>query len=305
MVKKTDRARAVRRARERVTEAKANRPRVGPKRGRDAALMDLRNPAALGAEIRRQIARLHGGSSAKAAVAVGMPKSTLDALVAGSRQRVTLRTFVALGQLLPENRAMWGSLILPKDGQFAFVAYKLWIRSWFNRMREEKGAGEAVTVGVPGLVWRGLEHERNVLLDRVRRVAPEVLNDLYALANDRRFLVDRLALALFRTLEPLLDAHSSGGVERHHSELDDQELRKFVKAGFDREMILLLPRSGDVERAQAAEPISVGPAGATSIADEIDRELRSRENPGEPRTVIEHAIHALTPEPELSPRRKG
>lgn len=136
-----------------------------------------------------------------------------------------------------------------------------------------------------------------MLFDRVRQVCPETLNDLTALASDRRFLTDRLALALFRTLEPLLDSHASGGIERHHSELDDQELRKFVRAGFDREMILLLARPGDIERAQAVEPLSVGradPAGP-SIAHEIDRFLRSRKSGGSPRTVIEHAVRAITP----------
>lgn len=207
---------------------------------------------------------------------------------------------MALGNLLPDDRARWGSVILPKDAQYAFVAYKLWIHGWLNRVREEKGAGQAVTVGVPGLVWRGFAVEWNVLLDRVRRVTPDVLNDLNALANDRRYMTDRLALALFRTLEPLLDAHSSGGIERHHSELDDQELRRFVRAGFEREMILLLARPGDIERAQSAEPLSIGrtdPAGP-SIGDEIDRVLRSSERGGEPKTVIEHAIDALTPLPE-------
>lgn len=257
-------------------------------------MVGLQNPAALAAEIRRQVAQSYGGNVSRAADAVGLSQSTLSGLVRGSRRRVTLRTFVALYKLLPDNRAKWGSWVLPTESQLALAAYMFWLRQWFNRVQEEKGAGESVTTGVPGLTWRGVASEWDAVLDRVAAVTPEVVRSLANLAKDRRFFTDRVALVILRILEPLIDSHSSGGIERHHTELSDDELAKFVRAGLDREMILLLGREGDIERAQAVRPVSVAPSGP-SISREIERLLRSNANTNEPTPMLGHAIRAVTP----------
>jgi hypothetical protein len=59
----------------------------------------------------------------------------------------------------------------------------------------------------------------------------------------------RARIAFYRILEPLLEARESGFVERSWDELDRSELSRFIRAGMEREKILLR-RSADTQRAQ-------------------------------------------------------
>lgn len=59
----------------------------------------------------------------------------------------------------------------------------------------------------------------------------------------------RVIVAVWRTIEPLLAARETGFIERTWEEMTDAQLRRFVRAGLEREMILL-DRSPDVQRAQ-------------------------------------------------------
>ena len=86
---------------------------------------------------------------------------------------------------------------------------------------------------------------RSPPMPRVRETVP--LRSLTTVSDE----VARLSLMEERTLAPLLQWEASGFTERHWSELTDDELRRFVKAGDERENILAR-RDDDATRVRAA-----------------------------------------------------
>jgi hypothetical protein len=65
-----------------------------------------------------------------------------------------------------------------------------------------------------------------------------------------RHNADRARLAFARIVAPLVDYYDSGGIERHSSEFDREELRAFVRYGVKREL-MMLSRQLDYERVRA------------------------------------------------------
>lgn len=92
-----------------------------------------------------------------------------------------------------------------------------------------------------------LQRERlNDFVAAHRRVAAVLPNHSLALVGD-----NRVVLAWWRILEPLLDWQESGFTERHWSELSDDEFQRFVEAGLERESILS-SRDDDLSRVRGA-----------------------------------------------------
>ncbi|HXT14581.1 MAG TPA: hypothetical protein VN706_03050 [Gemmatimonadaceae bacterium] len=95
-------------------------------------------------------------------------------------------------------------------------------------------------------------------MDRVRAM-PSVYGHFVHRVNTLGLGIerDRIALALLRTLEPLLVAEQTGGIERNWRELDEAELRRFVECGLQRELILLTRANSEI-RAQLSNSTSQG-----------------------------------------------
>ncbi len=65
----------------------------------------------------------------------------------------------------------------------------------------------------------------------------------------------RCTLALYRAVDPLVDAHDTWGVERSWRELDDVDLLlPYLRAALDREEILLRERESELTRIRGAHP---------------------------------------------------
>lgn len=278
----------MRRSRERASRPLRNEPR------RRGAHFTVLAPAALAAEITRQVGR---GSLARAAAAVGMSRQTLHRLAAGRAARITVRTLEQLEQLLPESGLKWAKYILSPDGHQAFVAYVLWLRSSFDQLRRDRGAGSAIEVVHEEAEWRGRSAEWADLVERARRATPDVFTALDALMNDRNFVGDRIQVGLGRILEPLLESYASGGIERYHGTLSDDELADFVRAGFLRETILL-NRDNDLARAQHAikrSPSSRSVDDQNGIVDSLQNLLPSHSpKSGEASGALSHLLKLLT-----------
>jgi len=91
---------------------------------------------------------------------------------------------------------------------------------------------------------------RKELFERVQAL-PGVYGSFVQHVNELGLGGDRprIAVALLRTLEPLLVSRQTGGIERDWRELNDTELRTFIEFGLRRELILLTRADSEV-RAQ-------------------------------------------------------
>ena len=197
---------------------------------------------------------------------------------------------------MSDSRSRWTRHILPTESVQAFVAYWLWLRSSFNQAFRDRGAGLAIEVVHPEAAWNGRSVEWKDLLKRAKRVAPDAFTTLDALASERRFLVDRIQLAVLRMLEPLLESFASGGIERHHRTLTDDDLADFVRAGLRREVVLL-SRENDLARVQHARKKAHLPSLneiPNAILDSLDDLIPGRSADSEPREALSHLIREMT-----------
>jgi hypothetical protein len=114
-----------------------------------------------------------------------------------------------------------------------------------------KGGHEAkVPAPASGHGQRGNRRtELNVMLDRVRREYPRLVETFDNRMRRRGFGPARLLVAHVRVVEPLLESHETGFIERGWDELDRTQQAAFLKAGYKREEILL-SRDDDLERAR-------------------------------------------------------
>jgi hypothetical protein len=213
----------------------------------------ISSPAELAAEIRRQVDRDFEGNLSRAATTVGLPTSTLSRLANGRSTRISNITLRGLHSLLRTDRDRWGSFIYAGDALLRLRDYHVWQVSTSAYLNGK--------LPVSGFEQRhaAFDHNRLMvdrmrLLNRIAMICPEISSGLLALSRSGQYFVDRIELAALRIIDPLCQRAFSGQVEIHHSELSDDEFRRFVKAGFDRELILL-DRESDVARIQT--PISV------------------------------------------------
>jgi hypothetical protein len=85
------------------------------------------------------------------------------------------------------------------------------------------------------------------LIARLEKLRPGALNEFVARAIDAGHDQGRVALAVHRVFEPLLQVRASGYVEIGSEELTDAEYIRFITSGLQREK-LLLKRSPDLNR---------------------------------------------------------
>jgi hypothetical protein len=256
MNRKRDYRRPARRARqsaERATELEALRALRGKRSNaitREAALtIRIADPSALAAHIRREIDARFGGNLSEAARAAGLSQPTLQRLSKGKSKQLGIETMARLHTFMPEDREVWGKAIVTDLATDSLIAYDQWFESYRKQVLFPEGVFPLHSTGP--IPWAIPPREFHALVTKSRGVAPEIFADWEALLVTSKFTSKRMLLALVRIFEPLLTYGLSGGIERHWTELDDQELADFVRAGMRRELILLR-RGADIARAQMA-----------------------------------------------------
>jgi hypothetical protein len=115
------------------------------------------------------------------------------------------------------------------------MAYGLWCADSVRLAKEKQR-----TAGIrykPGAVGKR-EAELRRLISRIENAHVELATKLQNNADRCQLNAERVELAWWRILGPLLETAESGGIERGWQDLDASELRKFVRRGVDREIAL-------------------------------------------------------------------
>jgi hypothetical protein len=128
------------------------------------------------------------------------------------------------------------------------------------RFDTERDGGLVFDLIDSDVVWKRRHAELKGLLRRVDEVLPGKSSNTPGGGKAHA----RLALIEWRVLSPLLQWEESGFTERHWSELSNDELRRFVIAGYERENILAA-RDDDDTRIRAALRTRV-PMPSTDVA---------------------------------------
>jgi hypothetical protein len=223
------------------------------KQRRGARLFAIADREALRAEINRAIEkRALGNLSAAARLArIGQPE--LHRLAHGQIGSISRRTIAALRRLVPADRRhhLEEALVSPEASEL-LRAYDTWTSDWKERFLERKDLGDTY-VGraiqrLPGWeLLRVLEVEH--VLATARTEFPDEFRAFESFLVKQQASGTRARIAFYRILEPLFEGRESGFVERSWDELDRSELSRFIRAGMEREKILLR-RSADTQRAQ-------------------------------------------------------
>ena len=235
-------------------------------RTRRVARLPIRDPIALARLLQDVLEQSHNGSQAHAARAIGGPKKSaseaawqtlLSRLLGCSQRSIQAKTYRRLRELVPNDRhdELFDAVASP-EAWALLEAYDRWIVERGDRFVLRRGMRYRLTPA-------GLRRERGSHFMQRDAELSHLLRHLredVALRSYRRSFEDRatalghsrmrIALAVVRTLEPLLERSESGFIERGWKELSPDELRQFIEAGFARESILLR-RPPRIQRAQA------------------------------------------------------
>lgn len=208
----------------------------------------------LAAQIRAAIREQHGGNVSAAARSVRLNQPELYRLSVGRIGAIGPRTFTRLVKLMRGNvRSIEATLISPRAQRFA-ADHKAWMAAENERFLERRTVGSS-DIAQASQSFAGWEFERIAerveLLAHLRRQLPDLFAGFDRFLVRRQHTAQRADLAYTRIVAPLMDALESGFVERRWQEMKSSELRQFVKAGMQRERILLT-RAPDVQRTQEA-----------------------------------------------------
>jgi hypothetical protein len=147
------------------------------------------------------------------------------AVVAASTLRIVQRL------VDPNEVFALGEALLSADTQHALGVY----RRWIDAANEQRPTRDAQL--------------EKALFERVQREVPDVITEWKEFLQRPGFAKGRGAVALRRLVAPLVEAESSRGIERTHTELSTEEFQRFVRRRWDAETILLR-RPPDLVRAQ-------------------------------------------------------
>ena len=208
---------------------------------------------ALSREISSAIEHKANGNTSAAARVARMRQPELHRLKNGQIGSIGRKAIEGLHRLVPPHRraALQACLVSPAALEFIH-ANESWSTQSRRRFLERGGLGDTPAGRAVQSVL-GWEFQRGLERDHLLRLCREEFPDLFE--RFERFLqqyahsASRAKIAFDRILEPLLESRESGFVERSWEELTTAELRRDVKAGMDRERILLR-RSPDLQRAQ-------------------------------------------------------
>jgi predicted XRE-type DNA-binding protein len=184
--------------------------------------------------------RATGLTQIEVSIQIGVAQPQLSKLVngeLGALREDTLRRVLSVFH--DGDRANVAALLLSPGAKAAQAQYNSWLAMWItDRLPGTELVEHAFTTCLKELdaFW--------AKLGRRGHVAPRS-RPLF----DYDVVATRFQLALYRALDALLHYEDSGGIERDWRELSDEEFRRFVRLGLERELILL-NRAPDVQRAQ-------------------------------------------------------
>lgn len=140
--------------------------------------------------------------------------------------------------------------ILPEEGQHRLGAFSAWVDTALCAAMGERKRYYVLTpdeIAARARAFAILKARVPLAVrQRVERIGGEQI-------SDERTRVDRIALAWWRILGPLLEAKDSGGVERRAIDVSDRELQTFVKHGVEREVWLFQNPEERVMQSLASE----------------------------------------------------
>jgi hypothetical protein len=203
------------------------------------------------------------GIASDAALVAKIPQETFSALLRGDRQHVREKTYRALMDFA-------GARSDAMERCF-FSSVAIGLLALEEQANEERWKGYLDRCVPIDPAARGEEQRRRVEAFNalLRHVQQNYVGYCRSFENRVRALGHgpaQIRAAYFRVLEHLLPADSSGGLGRTWEELPPDELRQFLEAGFQRELIFLR-RSPDNSRAQqrAEGVISLRPVLALAL----------------------------------------
>jgi hypothetical protein len=179
-------------------------------------------------------------------------------LRSGNAKSIKVSTYHKLWRLLPSTERHKLALAFEAPGTPGIhVGYQSWLdrsreRIWRSTgIRWERDAEQIRPRNWKE--WRGRGGDREGELKTVcailNRRTDGQLRKFRVEQFKRGHSQERIALAIYRTVAPLIEASGSAFVERHWREMSDPELSNFVRAGLTRER-LLLKRPVDIIRIQ-------------------------------------------------------
>jgi hypothetical protein len=210
----------------------------------------------LAALIRAEIDQRFDGNLLSAARASRMLQPELYRLSVGKLRAIGFRTLMGLHRLLIPRRSALERCIVSPQAQELYAAYLEWVSNELDRVVNRSSLGNTA-VGRALMSVTGWEIERlaefEAAVQRVRQKCRVECEAFDQFLERRKHSDRRVQLAYYRIVAPLLDARESGFVERRIDDLSDKELRAFLKAGIQREKILLTRAPAIQSAKHAAE----------------------------------------------------
>lgn len=231
--------------------------------------------------LREAVERRYQGNLNHAARDAGIPQPTLHRWVNDTRsnggsdkvRKIDRRHVDGIFKLLGDGAA---ELFEHPSAWYAKTLYVRWMDEMIDHLLGLK-VDSRVFKASPEGPWKGRQTEFQALLRRIREEAPHVGAAINLVGSRLTFVSDeceeilstigkmsprmknhpagnyidpaRFTVAVYRMLDPLLNAAASGWVERRHLELSPEEFEQFVSAGWKRESIML-SRKDDALRLQ-------------------------------------------------------
>lgn len=222
-------------------------------RGRPRTRIKVVDRHQLAATITSFIDSEFGGVITAASNALGIERSLLSRMRAGVAQSLRESDLRALRKrLTPKQFAEIERCIVDPPLAEHLSAFDAWLKAEHTRLLYREAAphtvvGRAIASVAQWSTQRLLEYDH--LLGVVQQSFPDLVRNFDRFLKGRRHFKARGDLAYVRILAPLLDGADSGLIERRWQELSSGELRRFIKCGMKREMILL-DRPPDMQRAE-------------------------------------------------------
>jgi hypothetical protein len=245
-------------------------PESEPPLLRRQLLIPVRDKAAFRDLIQRTVDKEKGfGTKSAAAEELSVPRPQLVHWSQGRRiTRVFLVTYEALQRWVEQqcgdtDRLLFSRAFPRPATHEVMLGYTSWMEQTLEALLGLTGSvcwgvnQEGIPTALTGEVARaGLLTEYKALRAKLE-ADHQALVDFQTKIRQRGISLERIELAVARILAPLLDHSMSAFVEPAVEELDPDELKQFIKAGIDREEIILDARTDDIPRFNAVAALKL------------------------------------------------
>ncbi len=177
----------------------------------------------------------------KLGFAGGLSQPTLQRLVSGKLQRLTVKEstiyglMVLVGLVGPDGEERLWRAILPRPGRERLKEFY----SFCDRRKLATSAARRLA--------------RGKVLTSMRHSAPRAFRRFERIVRAHEHSKEAVNLAFDRVAEPFVLSAEGGGIERAWSELSEAEKKNYVTVALKREEVLL-SRDEDLRRAQRTQP---------------------------------------------------